>query len=116
MKITVMRTYSSTKDRVRKIPNAVFAQFLFCINDYSEKFAENICFFLGTNIDLNLPEKCHMDTKPRTSLSDDCSTATSSGAQFDTDEVTSQLLKVRLLCRDLHCIEILEQAGLVRQF
>ena len=77
---------------------------------------ENICFFLGTNIDLNLPEKCHMDTKPRTSLSDDCSTATSSGAQFDTDEVTSQLLKVRLLCRYLHCIEILEQAGLVRQF
>ena len=75
-----------------------------------------ICFFLGTNIDLNLPEKCHMDTKPRTSLSDDCSTATSSGAQFDTDEVTSQLLKVRLLCRDLHCIEILEQDGLVRQF
>ena len=49
-----------------------------------------------------------MDTKPRTSLSDDCSTATSSGAQFDTDEVTSQLLKVRLLYRDPHCFEILD--------
>ena len=69
---------------------------------------EKYSSFLGTNIDLNLPEKCHMDTKPRTSLSDDCSTATSSGAQFDTDEVTSQLLKVRLFYHDPHCIEIME--------
>ena len=43
MKITVMRTYSSTKDRVRKIPKAEFAPppspFLFGNNDYPEKFA-----------------------------------------------------------------------------
>ena len=54
------------------------------------------CFDSGTNIDLNLPEKCHIESKRRTSVSDDCSTTTTtiSGAQFDSEKVTS-LLKVR---------------------
>ena len=60
-----------------------------------EGFHCDVRLLLGTNIDLNLPEKCHVDLKPRTSVSDECSTTSNSGAQFDTDEVTSQLLKVR---------------------
>ena len=88
--------------------NASRGQKSHVIMTVQKSFQAKNCLLLGTNIDLNLSEKCHMDTKPRTSLSDDCSTATSSGAQFDTDEVTSQLLKVRPFCRDFHCVEITE--------